>query len=95
MGSQVTRELLLEQAADIASISLLVYGDDSSLAQKKQAISRLQSSHYAVSSPLTSTLVTVWQEAWYGVDMASSVLEKRASRLAHPVPLNIDFRGAT
>ena len=95
MGSQVTRELLLEQAADIASISLLVYGDDSSLAQKKQVISRLQSSHYAVSSPLTSTLVTVWQEAWYGVDMASSVLEKRASRLAHPVPLNIDFRGAT
>jgi hypothetical protein len=94
MGS-VSQELLSEQAVDIASVSLLVYGAGSGNAEKKQAISRLQSSHYAVSSSLASTLIDVWQDAWYGVDQASTVLEKHASRLGHPVPLNIDFRGAT
>ena len=88
-----TAELLQEQAVDVASLALLVHSAANDKAKMRQVITRLQDSHYAVSTSLLQLLPGLWESAWYGVDGATTAIEKRNCRVAHPVPWNIDFGG--
>ena len=90
-----TPELLREQAVDVAALSLLSRSAAGTGDKQKmqQVVRRLRESQYAVSTALLQLLPGLWHSAWYVIDEASSAIEKRNCRVAHPVPWNIDFGG--
>jgi len=89
---QIQKRDVDSQQIRTARIAELLYGSTPNQTSCERALSLLQTSEWAVSD---SSLTRFWRDAWYCIDGAQSSTAKHASRLAHPPPRFLDFRGAT